>query len=396
MTHLPVLALVPGQGKRLRAGSPWVFSNEIVMRPEYRQMEKGSLVRLAMEDGAGFGVFTFNPHSVLAARLLDREPDAAIDHAWMFRRLEAAARLRARLCDPRFHRLVNAEADGLPGLIVDRYDDLVQVRSLTAGMDRLLPLVVSALRALLPLRVIVARNDAPARQQEGLQNDVRVLLGSAEDAVTIVEEGGVRFGIDLTDTRKTEWFYDQRANRERVASLAHGARVLDVFAHGGAFGLRCAAAGAESVTLVDSSAPALNQARDTALANGLITDIALRREDAFDALGLLAGTERRFDIVICDPPPLVSARKDMDVGLRAYGRMARLAATLVAPGGFLFTACRSQLVTAESWAGHIAYGLHRARRDGRIVWHGGAGPDHPAHPHLPELSGLKAMLLQIT
>ncbi len=162
MTHLPVLALVPGQGKRLRAGSPWVFSNEIVMRPEYRQMEKGSLVRLAMEDGAGFGVFTFNPHSVLAARLLDREPDAAIDHAWMFRRLEAAARLRARLCDPRFHRLVNAEADGLPGLIVDRYDDLVQVRSLTAGMDRLMPSVVSALRSLLPLRAIVARNAARA------------------------------------------------------------------------------------------------------------------------------------------------------------------------------------------------------------------------------------------
>ena len=393
MTDRPVLRLAAGQGKRLRAGSPWVFSNEIVMKPDYRQMDKGGLIQLDSDDGTRFGTFMFNPHSLIAARLLDRDPAAAIDAAWVFRRLEAAVALRARICDGVYHRLVHAEGDGLPGLIVDRYGDVAVVQANTAGMDRLMPLIVSALRALLPLRAVVARNDAAVRQQEGLKGDVRLLFG--DDATAMVEEGGVRFAVDPTGGQKTGWFFDQRYNRDRVAALASGARVLDVCCHVGAFGLRCAAAGAAAVTLVDTSAPALAQARDTALLNGFSGVVELRREDAFDALGALAGTEQRFDIVVCDPPAFAKSRKDMDVGLRAYGRMARLAAGLVAPGGFLFTASCSHHAAAESWAGHIAYGLHRARREGRILFSGGAGPDHPVHPHLPETAYLKAMLLQV-
>ncbi len=395
MTQRPALKLAPGQGKRLRAGSPWVFSNEIVMKPDYRQMDKGGLVRLEMDDGSRFGTFMFNPHSLIAARLLDRDPAVSIDQAWVFRKLEAAAALRARICDTPYHRLVHAEADGLPGLIIDRYGDVAVIQANTAGIDRLLPMITTALRALLPLRAIVARNDSPARAQEGLKDDVRILSGTAEDAIAVVEEGGVRFTVDTSGGQKTGWFYDQRANRDRVAALAQGARVLDVCSHVGAFGLRCAAAGAEAVTLVDSSAPALAQARDTALANGFAGMIELRRDDAFDALGQLAGTEQRFDIVICDPPAFAKSRKDAETGLRAYGRMARLAAMLVAPGGFLFTASCSHHAAADAWAASIAAGLHRARRDGRILWSGGAGADHPVHPHLPETAYLKAMLLHL-
>ncbi len=393
LTERRVLRLAPGKDRRLRAGSPWVFSNEIVMKPEYRQMEKGGLIRLEGDNDSRFGTFMFNPHSLIAARLLDRDPSAEIGAAWVLRRLEAAVRLRARISDTPWHRLVHAEGDGLPGLIVDRYADVAVVQANTAGMDRLMPLIVSALTALLPLRAVVARNDSAARAQEGLADDVRLLVG--DDAATTVEEGGVRFPVDPLGGQKTGWFFDQRYNRDRVAALASGARVLDVCCHVGAFGLRCAAAGARSVTLVDSSAPALALARDAALSNGFAGMIEVRREDAFDALGALAGTQQRFDIVICDPPAFAKSRKDAEAGLRAYSRMARLAAALVAPGGFLFTASCSHHAPAEAWAAQIAFGLHRARREGRILWSGGAGMDHPVHPHLPETSYLKAMLLAV-
>ena len=394
MTDRPILRLAAGQGKRLRAGSPWVFSNEIAMNPEYRRMEKGGLIQLEGEDKSRFGVFMFNPHSLIAARLLDRDPDAAIDAAWVFRRLEAAVSLRARICDTAYHRLVHAEADGLPGLIVDRYGDVAVLQANTAGMDRLVPLISRALTTLLPLRAVVVRNDSAARGHEGLSADVRLLHG--DDATAVVEEGGVRFPVDPLGGQKTGWFFDQRYNRDRVAALASGARVLDVCCHVGAFGLRCAAAGAEAVTLVDSSAPALAHARDAALLNGYADVMEIRREDAFDAMGAIAGTRQRFDIVICDPPAFAKSRKDADAGLRAYGRMARLAATLVAPGGFLFTASCSHHAPADSWAAQIGFGLYRARREGRILFSGGAGMDHPVHPHLPETAYLKAQLIQLS
>jgi 23S rRNA (cytosine1962-C5)-methyltransferase len=389
--NIPTLRLKPGQGRRLRAGSPWVFSNEIAMQPEYRQMTPGGLVRLEGDDGARLGTFMFNPHSLIAARLLDRDPAAAIDVDWLRTRLREAIALRERVCDTRFHRLVHAEADRLPGLVIDRYDDIAVVQANTAGMDRLMPLIVEALTELLPLRAVVARNDSATRRLEGLSEDVALLFGN--DARVEVTEGGVRFPVDLLEGQKTGWFFDQRPNRDRVAALADGVRVLDVFSHVGAFGLRCAVAGAREVTLVDSSAPALAQAEQAAALNGVAERVRVRRGDAFEVMTELAG--ERFDIVVCDPPAFARSRKDAEVGLRAYGRMARLAAALVAPGGFLLVASCSYHAPLEAWSAQIAFGLHRARREGRIVYTGGAGPDHPVHPHLPETAYLKAQLIQV-
>jgi 23S rRNA (cytosine1962-C5)-methyltransferase len=238
---------------------------------------------------------------------------------------------------------------------------------------------------------VVARNDAAARRQEGLPESVALLSGS--DAGVEVVEAGVRFPVDLVGGQKTGWFFDQRPNRDRVAALAEGARVLDVFCHVGVFGLRCAAAGASEVTLVDSSAPALAQAEQAAALNGISPRVHSQRDDAFDAMAALGG--ERFDIVVCDPPAFAPARKDAAAGLRAYGRMARLAASLVTPGGFLFVASCSHHAPLEAWAAQIAGGLHRARREGRIVFVGGAGPDHPVHPHLPETAYLKTQLIQV-
>ena len=388
----PTIRLAAGQGRRLRDGAPWVFSNEIAMKPEYRRMEPGGLVALEDSNGAAFGTAMYNPHSLIAARTLDRDPDAAVDFAWVRARLGEAAALRGRLYDSPFHRLVHAEADRLPGLIIDRYDDVAVVQANAAGMDRLTPLILAALLDLLPLRAVVARNDSAARRHEGLPEQVGLLHGASAEAAVV--EGGMRFPVDLLAGQKTGWFFDQRENRDRVAALASGARVLDVFAHTGGFGLRCAAAGAASVMLVDSSAPALERAMEAAALNGLAR-VGIRREDAFEALAALAEAGERFDIVICDPPAFAKSRKDAPAGLRAYGRLARLAARIVAPGGFLFTASCSHHAPLDAWAAQVALGLARARREARILATTGAGPDHPVHPQLPETAYLKAQLLQL-
>ena len=392
MTLHPLIRLNPGQERRLKSGHPWAFSNEIHMQGEFRQMPEGLAVRLEGDDGWRLGTFAFNPHSLIAARLLDRDPAAEIDAAWVRRRIAAAAALRARIEDGAFHRLVHAEADGLPGLVVDRYGEVAVVQANSAWADRMMPEIVAALLEELPLRAVVGRNDSPARAQEGLSPEVMLLHGS--DATAAVEEGGVRFAVDALAGQKTGWYFDQRRNRDRVAALAGGARVLDVFCHVGAFGLRCAAGGASAVTLVDSSAPALELGLAAAAANGF-SGVQARRGDAFEVMAEAAHAGEQYDIVVCDPPAFAKSKKDQAAGLRAYGRMARLAAALVAPGGFLFVASCSHHAPLEAFAAAVAEGLWRARRGGRILATTGAGPDHPVHPHLPESAYLKAQLLQL-
>jgi len=390
----PLLRLKPGEGRRLKAGHPWAYSNEIAMQPEYRDIPGGALVRLEGDDGRRFGAFMFNPHSLIAGRRLDADPDAVIDAAWIAGRMAAAAALRAKVTDTPYHRLVHAEADRLPGLVIDRYGDVAVLQANAAGMARLLPEILAALLEVRAWRAVVARNDAPVRRLEGLSEEVRLLHGA--EAASVVEEGGVVFPVDPLAGQKTGWFFDQRPHRDRVAALAAGARVLDVFCHTGAFGLRSAAAGAAHVTLVDASALALEHAKEAAERNGLFSRVAIRRGDAFELLAELAAFGERFEIVVCDPPAFVKARKDLGAGLRGYARMARLAAPLVAPGGFLFLASCSHHVDPAAFGAAVADGLHRAGREGRVVHAGGAGPDHPLHPHLPESAYLKAELLHLT
>jgi 23S rRNA (cytosine1962-C5)-methyltransferase len=280
-TDRPLLRLNPGQERRLKSGHPWAYSNEIRMTPDMRTFEKGLPIRLESAEGWRLGTFMFNPNSLIAARLLDRDPNAIIDAAWVRKRLDDAITLRARLGLGPHHRLVHAEADRLPGLIIDRYNDVAVIQANTAGMDRLLPLIIRELTDALPLRAIVARNDSPFRLHEALPQTVELLHGT--DSAVLVEEGGIRFPIDPMSGQKTGWFFDQRPNRDRVAALANGARVLDVFCHVGAFGLRCAQAGASAVTLVDSSAPALAHALEGAALNGFADRVAVLAVDPEEA-----------------------------------------------------------------------------------------------------------------
>ena len=393
MTDRPLLRLLPGRERRLKAGHPWAFSNEIDMKPAYRNLTAGSVVNLEGDDGSKFGAFCFNPHSLIAARRLARDPATAIDRDWLSGRLDAAIALRGRLDMGQHCRLVHAEADGLPGLIVDRYGDVAVLQANTAWADRELAELAPMLAEKLALRGVVGRNDSSARSLEGLPSTVDLLHGEA-DRVTAIE-GGVVFPIDPLGGQKTGFFFDQRPHRDRAAELAGGLRVLDLFCHVGAFGLRTAAAGASQVTLVDASEHALGHAQAAAERNGLADRITVRRQDAFEALEQLAIANARFDLVICDPPAFAKSRKDIEAGLRAYAKLARLSAALVAPGGLLFSASCSHHASPEAFAERVAFGLWKSGREGRIFASGGAGPDHPVHPSLPESAYLKGLWLQL-
>jgi 23S rRNA (cytosine1962-C5)-methyltransferase len=389
----PRLRLKPHADRRLKAGHPWVFSNEIVMTPELRALPPGSLVRVEGDDGIVHGTFTFNPHTLIAARFLDRDPEAVIDARWIGTRLERALRLRAAFGLAEWGRLVHAEADGLPGLVIDRYGEALALAFNTAGMARLERAVEEALDGLGRFSTLIARNDSPLRPLEGLPRETRLWRGTGGEVW--VEEEGVRFPVDLLHGQKTGWYYDQRPQRALVGRLAPGRRVLDLFCHSGAFGLIAARAGAEEVELVDSSGPALALARRAAEANGLGERVRFAEEEAEAALARLERAGARFDLVVCDPPPFARSGKDVPAALRAYERLTRRAAGVVEREGFLLIAACSHHLSGPEFEKTVGRGLARARREGRVVMAGGAGPDHPVHPALPESRYLNALLLQL-
>jgi 23S rRNA (cytosine1962-C5)-methyltransferase len=389
----PLIRLNPGADRRVKAGAPWAFSNEIAMSPALRALPPGSVVKLEGDDGWRHGAWHFNPHSLIAARRLDADPDAPVDAGWFRARLAECLALRERLFDAPFYRLVHAEADGLPGLVVDRYGDALAVQANTAGMDAALPLITEALAALVAPRVIVARNDAGIRKLEGLEEGVALLHGT--EGTATVEEGGLRFPVDLLGGQKTGWFFDQRPNRAMVARLAPGRTVLDAFCHLGGFGLAAAQAGASHVTLLDRSEHALGLATQAAKGAGLAERVATIKADAMEELERMVGAGRRFEVVVADPPAFAKTRKDIPAAMRGYARLARLAAQVTAPGGILFIASCSHHVGAADFAIAVAEGLRRARRQARILASTGAGPDHPVHPALPESAYLKGQLLAV-
>ncbi len=376
--------------KRALAGHPWVYSNEVRMDAAAKALPRGSIVTLASPDGRALGTATFNPHTLVAARILDRDPAAAIDRGFFARRIAAALALRQRFYDAPYYRLVHAEADRLPGLVIDRYGDAVAVQLNSAGMAALEGEILAALQATLAPRAVVLRPDATARALEGVDGETRVALGSIDGPVELRESGAV-FLADLMGGQKTGWFFDQRENRRFVASLAAGARVLDLYCYGGAFAILAARAGAAEALGIDRSEAALALAAQAAEKNGVAHKCRFVRAEAFSELQRLQEAGERFGIVFADPPAFVKSRKDLGPGLRGYRKLARLAAALVAPGGVLFLASCSHNVGAEEFAEAARRGLEDASRRGVIVRAAGAAPDHPVDPALPESAYLKSL-----
>jgi 23S rRNA (cytosine1962-C5)-methyltransferase len=390
----PAIELLPARHKRAEAGHPWLYSNEVRIDEAAKELVPGTLVTLRRADASALGVAMFNPHSLLAARLLDRDAGRAIGRRFFARQLERALRLRERLFDTPFYRLVHAEADGLPGLVVDRFGAVVVVQSNAAGIARLEPLVLDALGALLKPQAIVLRNDSPVRAQEGLLPETRVAHGALDDQ-NFVHENGAVFPVNLLAGQKTGWFFDQRDSRGFIAGLARGARVLDLYCFTGGFAVQAARAGAAEVIGIDRSEPALRLAAGAATLNRVGDVCDFRRGEVFGEADRLAASGERFDLVIADPPAFAKSRKEVPAALRGYRKLARLTAPLTARGGILFVASCSYNVGANEFAEAVRRGLADAGRSGRILRSAGAGADHPVHPALPESAYLKTMTLAL-
>lgn len=376
------------KGRRARIGSPWIFSNEIRMDEAAKAIVPGSVVNVRGEDGREFGTGYFNPRSLIAVRLLAGECDTVIDRDFFSTRLGRALALRERFYEAPFYRLVHAEGDGLPGLVIDRFDDVLTVQAGTAGMEKQLDNIVAALEARLKPKTIILRNDAPSRALEGLDPYVRAAKG--EGARVAVLENGCRYLADLAQGQKTGWYYDQRDNRAFIAALAKGKSVLDAYSYTGGFGVAAAKAGAKEVVCLDSSAPALALAEESARANGV--KIQAVKADVFEELERLVGREETFDIVIADPPPFVKSKKDLEPGAKAYRKLAKLAAQVTAQRGILLVASCSHNIPPDRFAAECAAGIARTGRAASLIRSAGAGPDHPVHPLLPESAYLKALV----
>jgi len=393
-TNLPVLILKRNEQRRLAAGHVWIYSNEVDTRKTpLSGFEPGSLAAIQSSVGKTLGIGYVNPHSLICARLLTRRPRIEIDAAFYERRLRSALQLRESLFEHPNYRLVYGESDGLPGLVIDRYGDVLVVQITTAGMEAVRELLLDALNRVLAPKCILLRNDTPVRALEGLSQEVEI-IGEAPETVTL-EEGGVQFEVPLTAGQKTGWFYDQRSNRTAMHKYVKNKRVLDVFSYIGAWGLQAAAAGASEVCCVDSSAVAQSFLEKNAVANGLADKVRHETGDAFDVLKSMREDKQRFDVVIVDPPAFIKRRKDIKTGEQGYARLNQLALQVLAPDGILISCSCSMHLAAERLQSILYQSARKQGRQMQILERGFQTLDHPVHPAIVETAYLKAFYCRV-
>lgn len=388
MTLAP-LRLKKGEDRRLRSGHPWVFSNEInVQETPLGGFEAGQQVVIEDAKGIALGVAYVNPRTLICARLVSRNPKAALDHALLRERIQSALALRERLFALHYYRLVYGDSDRLPGLVVDRFNDTLVVQITTAGMEHLKEHIVEVLTELLRPKVIVLRNDSASREVEGLPSYVSTPVGDAPDTIT-VEENGARFEAPLLTGQKTGWFYDHRQNRARMQTYVAGKKVLDMFSYVGGWGVQAAIAGAAQVVCVDSSDKALGYARSNAALNNKASQFTTRSADAFDALHALAQEKQKFDVIILDPPAFIKRKKDHAAGIEAYQRLNRLAMQVLCDDGILISASCSFHLTADELLRATLRASRSSHKELQILEQGHQAADHPVHPAIPETAYLK-------
>lgn len=386
----PVVRLRPKTGGRFFAGAPWIYANELVLDRRTKALSPGVIATLEDAERQAVAVVTVNPASRIAARALSRAPDEEIDQSWLVDRLAAALALRERLYDAPFYRWAHAEADGLPGLVIDRFGDAVAVQPNAAWTETRRTALLAAIDRVANPSSVVWNGTGRARALEGLPDELRVMKGVV-DAPVETPMNGALYLADLVGGQKTGLFFDQRETQAFVARLSAGARVLDVFSHVGGFALAALAGGAAKALAIDGSGPALSLAEAGAARMGLGDKLETRRADAFDAMRDLADAGDQFDVVVCDPPAFAPNKAAREAGLRAYAKTARLGVALTRPGG-IFTLCScSHAVSVEELREAAASALRARGRSGRLLRVGGAGPDHPVHPSLPETEYLKTL-----
>ena len=394
--QVPALYLKRGEDTRLRAGHLWVFSNEVdVSRSPLSGFEPGQICAIVDSRDKPIGVGYVNPNSLICARLVSRGIEHALDKSLFVHKLNVALALRDRLYDEPYYRLVFGESDGLPGLTIDRFGDVLVAQATTAGMDRLKDEITEAIVKVLKPRQLWWKNDASIRAMENLPDHVELGVGEPDNEPTIVREAGLEFECDPVGGQKTGWFYDQRGNRDHLAQLVKGKRVLDMFSYLGGWGLRAAAFGASEVVCVDSSAAAVEAIGRNAKRNGMDDRVTAVRADAFDYLKAVREKREHFDVVILDPPAFVKRKKDLPEGRVAYRRLNELGMQVLARDGILITCSCSYHMPRSVLLDGVQQAARHLDRQAQLLLNLQQGPDHPIHPAIPETEYLKGFILRV-
>ncbi len=393
---LPDLHLKKNEDKRLRKGHLWVFSNEVdTKKSPLEQFSAGELVNVKSEDGKILGTAYINPQTLICARLLTRKANLKCGVTFFKERLSTALTLRDKIFPKPFYRLVFSESDGLPGLVIDRFDDVLSLQITTAGIELRKDMLFTALIELLNPTAIILKNDNSQRQLEGLSQESEVVYGQLPEKL-LIEENGAQFKVDILEGQKTGWFYDHRSSRAYLASIAKDQRVLDLFSYTGAWGIPAAIAGAAEVTCVDASEGALTLALENAHLNQVADKMNFIRSDVFEFLKQARLENQLYDIIVLDPPALIKRKKDFKLGYEAYRRLNHLALQVLSKNGILISASCSFHLSRDN--------LHEILRssgrhiDRHLVFFasGGQGADHPIDPASPESEYLKTFFCSVS
>ncbi|MFV0421902.1 class I SAM-dependent rRNA methyltransferase [Oleidesulfovibrio sp.] len=389
------LYLKKGEERRLRIGHQWIFNNEVdTDKSSLHDFTPGETVTVCNSGGSPVASAYVHPSSLIAARVISLEPDVPFNAELLHRRISEALAMREMIFDKPYYRMVFAEADWLPGLIVDRYGDVLVAQLTTAGTEAVKRDITAVLKDLINPRGILYRNDSANRRLEGLHSYVETAYGDVPAKLEI-EENGVRFLAPLTEGQKTGWFYDQRINRRDFASFAKGKRVLDAFCYAGGFGVTAAAAGAEQTTFLDASPLALETAEANARLNNVSGSIKTVEGDALETLTKLRDQGRRYDVICVDPPAFIKRRKHQKQGLKAYHKVNELAMELVEDGGIVMSCSCSQHLSADDLRRVLNHAAGKTDTRIQTLIHGHQGPDHPVHPAMPETNYLKTFTVRV-
>ncbi|MFI8481928.1 class I SAM-dependent rRNA methyltransferase [Pseudomonas sp. NPDC078700] len=392
---LPSLRLKANADRRLRAGHLWVYSNEIdVAATPLNGFAAGDQAILEAAGGKPLGIVALSPNNLICARLLSRDVKHVLDKSLLVHRINVALSLRDRLFDKPCYRLVYGDSDLLPGLVVDRFFDILVVQLASATMERHKDDVLAALIQVVKPSGILLKNDSAARDAEGLERYVDTAFGVVPEWVAL-EENGVKFEAPVIEGQKTGWFYDHRMNRARLAPYVQGKRVLDLFSYIGGWGVQAAAFGATEVMCVDASSFALDGVERNATLNGLSEQVVCVEGDAFAALKELKSAEERFDVVIVDPPAFIKRKKDMKNGEAAYRRLNEQAMRLLNKDGILVSASCSMHLPEDDLQNILLTSARHLDRNIQLLERGAQGPDHPVHPAIAETRYIKSLTCRL-
>jgi 23S rRNA (cytosine1962-C5)-methyltransferase len=392
---LPSLRLKANADRRLRAGHLWVYSNEVdTAATPLAGFVAGDQAVLEAAGGKPLGIVGVSPNNLICARLLSRGLKHSLDKSLLVHRIKVALSLRERLFEQPCYRLVYGDSDLLPGLVVDRFFDILVVQLASATMERNKDAVLEALVQVLKPSGVLWKNDSSARDAEGLERYVDTAFGVVPEWVAL-EENGVKFEAPVMQGQKTGWFYDHRMNRARLAPYVKGKRVLDLFSYIGGWGVQAAAFGASEVFCVDASAFALDGVERNAALNGVAEKMTCVEGDAFEAMKELKNAEERFDVVITDPPAFIKRKKDLKNGEAAYRRLNEAAMRLLNKDGILVSASCSMHLPEDDLQNILLGSARHLDRNIQLLERGAQGPDHPVHPAIPETRYIKSLTCRI-